>query len=1039
PQDLPSTSQALEITKLKRRVKKLEKGNKGGVIDEMDKDDAVVLMDDKEEGKKVEKAKVDGSAQVQGRQAKSQAEIYKIDMDYANKVLSMQEDESEPAEVQEVVDVVTTAKLITEVVTASSANIPTAEPKVPAATLTAAPARVAAAPSRRRKGVIEMDKEYARKLHAELNKDIDWDVAIDYVKLKAKEDPAVKRYQAMKRKPQTAAQGRKNMMMYLKNVAGFMLDYFKGMSYDDIRPIFEAKFNSNVDFLLKTKEQMEEEENRALQSINETPAKKAVKKRKLNEEVEDLKRHLDIVPDEDDDIYTEATLLARKVPVVDYEIIELNNKPYYKIIRLDGTHQLHISFLTLLKNFNREDLEALWNLVKERKKVPTLKVYSRPDAECWVCPSGLSQWFVAAVYRSGLSQRFVTAVCHSAVLATYDYLEVPERGVVETLLNMSPENKEYYQPEKEAIHLLLTGIEDEIYLIVDACKIAHDMWIEKLQQDESFNIQDVKTNLFWEIGKFTSYNGESNAYTKYEGKEIAKPITPPSESASEEDSDPEQAQRDKDMQKNLALIAKYFKKIYKPTNNNLRTSSNFINKNVDTSLRYKNNNQTGQFGNHWTLTVAGARETVGSQVVQQTRIQCFNCKEFGHFAKEVPTADSGTDTEPLEKVSPLKMPIRSFLGKEIAKPITPPSELASEEDSDPEQAQRDNDIQKNLALIAKYFKKIYKPTNNNLRTSSNFINKNVDTSPRYKNNNQTGQFGNHWTLTIAGARETVGSQVVQQTRIQCFNCKEFGHFAKKGEYDIWAMKMEHYLEHTDYPIWEFIQKGNGPVQVLTDTHGKIKLLPPKTAKEILEAIESRFGGNDESKKMQKYLLKKQFKSVSIEDANQKFLRSLPSSGSQVSLIMRTKPEGLHKGYDRFQSLLSQLETHGVGVSTEDANQKFLRSLPSSWSQVSLIMRTKPGVDTLNFDDLYNNLRIFKSDVKDRKDLEQVDEFDLEEMDLKWQVAMISTRLKKFYKKTGRKLHFDAKEAKLSALIATIHDTLLESADQKGIKTIKREM
>nr|GEY10755.1 ribonuclease H-like domain-containing protein [Tanacetum cinerariifolium] len=68
-------------------------------------------------------------------------------------------------------------------------------------------------------------------------------------------------------------------------------------------------------------------------------------------------------------------------------------------------------------------------------------------------------------------------------------------------------------------------------------------------------------------------------------------------------------------------------------------------------------------------------------------------------------------------------------------------------------------------------------------------------------------------------------------------------------------------------------------------------------------------------------------------------------------------EGLHKGYDRFQSLQSQLETHGAGVSTEDANQKFLRSLPSSWYQVSLIMRTKPVVDTLNFDDLNNNLSL----------------------------------------------------------------------------------
>nr|GEV31225.1 hypothetical protein [Tanacetum cinerariifolium] len=164
--------------------------------------------------------------------------------------------------------------------------------------------------------------------------------------------------------------------MYLKNVVGFKLDYFKGMSYDDIRPIFEAKFNSNVDFILKTKEQIEEEENRALQTINETPAEKAAKRRKLNEEVEDLKRDLEIVPDEDDDVYTEATPLARKVPVVDYEIIELNNKPYYKIIKADGTHQLYISFLTLLKNFDIEDLEALWNLVKERFSTSKPKNFS---------------------------------------------------------------------------------------------------------------------------------------------------------------------------------------------------------------------------------------------------------------------------------------------------------------------------------------------------------------------------------------------------------------------------------------------------------------------------------------------------------------------------------------------------------------------------------------------------------------------------------------------------------------------------------------
>nr|GEW89661.1 hypothetical protein [Tanacetum cinerariifolium] len=365
-----------------------EESNQGMMIDEMDKDDAVVLMDEKEEDKKVEEAKVNESAQ-----------------------------EDEPAKVQEVVDVVTNAKLITKVVTAASetvtaasAIISVAEPQVSAATITAASSRrrkrvvirdpeeesttssiistetkskdkgkgimVEEPKPLKKKQQIKMDEEYARKLHAELNEDIDWDVAIDHMKLKAKEDPAVQRYQVMKRKPQTKAQAQKNMMMYSKNVAGFKLDYFKGMSYDDIRPIFEAKFNSNIEFFLKIKVQMEEEENKALQSINETPTQKAAKRKKLNEEVEDLKRHLEIVPDEDDDVYIEATPLARKVPVVDYKIIELNNKPYYKIIRADETHQLYISFLTLLKIFDREDLEALCSLVKERFSTSKPKNFS---------------------------------------------------------------------------------------------------------------------------------------------------------------------------------------------------------------------------------------------------------------------------------------------------------------------------------------------------------------------------------------------------------------------------------------------------------------------------------------------------------------------------------------------------------------------------------------------------------------------------------------------------------------------------------------
>nr|GFA38000.1 hypothetical protein [Tanacetum cinerariifolium] len=144
-------------------------------------------------------------------------------------------------------------------------------------------------------------------------------------------------------------------------------------------------------------------------------------------------------------------------------------------------------------------------------------------------------------------------------------------------------------------------------------------------------------------------------------------------------SDLEQAQRDKDMQKYLALIAKYFKKIYKPTNNNLRNSSNSRNKNMDTTSRYKNDNQSGQFGNQRMMNVAEARENVDSVYHKEKMLLCKQAEKgvplqaeqydwladtdekideqeleayYSYMAKiqEVPTAETGIDFEPLEQV-----------------------------------------------------------------------------------------------------------------------------------------------------------------------------------------------------------------------------------------------------------------------------------------------------------------------------------------------------------------------------------------------------
>ncbi|GKC07269.1 hypothetical protein Tco_0998879 [Tanacetum coccineum] len=280
-----------------------------------------------------------------------------------------------------------------------------------------------------------------------------------------------------------------------------------------------------------------------------------------------------------------------------------------------------------------------------------------------------------------------------AVLATENSLAVLEQTTVEIVLNMSPANKAHFKSEKEAIHLILTGIGDKIYSTVNACQTAQEMWeaIKRLQQVNELRAERLAKNAnplalvataqtlqdpYYQSSKShksfaptskASLLTRSHATTRHKGKKIAKPITPPSESASDEDSDPEQSQKDKEMQKNLALIAKYFKKIYKPTNNNLRTSSNTRNKNVDTTPRYKNDNQTGQFGNQRAVNVAGARETVGGQLrkvslqAEQSDWLADTDEEideqeleahYSYMAKiqEVPNADSGTDAEPLEHV-----------------------------------------------------------------------------------------------------------------------------------------------------------------------------------------------------------------------------------------------------------------------------------------------------------------------------------------------------------------------------------------------------
>ncbi|GJW22300.1 ribonuclease H-like domain-containing protein [Tanacetum coccineum] len=262
------------------------------------------------------------------------------------------------------------------------------------------------------------------------------------------------------------------------------------------------------------------------------------------------------------------------------------------------------------------------------------------------------------------------------------------------------------------------------------------------------------------------------------------------------------------------------------------------------------------------------------------------------------------------------------------------------------------------------------------------------------------------------------------------------------EYEVWAMKMEYWITNNDMNIWKVIQNGNSLKRTGRDCDRRsipddhvVDFHYMDDARDIWNAVKARFGGNAESKKMRKSMLKQEFLEFRISDA-----------------------EGLHKGYDGMQKILSQLNQLKAKPEDEDINLKFLRALPSSWSQVALTLKTKGGLELLSFDDLYYKLKTLEVDIKGYstfsssqfagpnhsafvnttsaskkmsyadnvlqsfvantepeqqlayEDFDQIEKLNLEEMDLKWQMAMLSVRVHKFEQKAGRKIDFDKKES-----------------------------
>ncbi|GKD11300.1 ribonuclease H-like domain-containing protein [Tanacetum coccineum] len=197
---------------------------------------------------------------------------------------------------------------------------------------------------------------------------------------------------------------------------------------------------------------------------------------------------------------------------------------------------------------------------------------------------------------------------------------------------------------------------------------------------------------------------------------------------------------------------------------------------------------------------------------------------------------------------------------------------------------------------------------------------------------------------------------------------------KPGEYELWRMRMEQYIQMIDYSLWEVIENSNAP---------------PIT--KIVEGVETI---------------------IALTTTEEKAQRS---------------SEVLDQTFDRLQKLISHLEIHGESISQEDVNQKFLRTFVPSNSTNSTdgAVNTAHGATTASTQATAVNSTIIdnlsdsvicayfasqpNSPQLDNEDLQQINPDDLEKIDLRWQMAMLTMRARRFLKNTGRKLTVNGNE------------------------------
>nr|GEV30612.1 Gag-Pol polyprotein [Tanacetum cinerariifolium] len=243
----------------------------------------------------------------------------------------------------------------------------------------------------------------------------------------------------------------------------------------------------------------------------------------------------------------------------------------------------------------------------------------------------------------------------------------------ETYKNVSQDIRDQLNAEAEAVQVILTGIDNDIYLTVDACPNACEMWkaIKRLKQGESINVQDFETNLYWEFGKFTSQDGET--------------------------------------------LESYYLRFYKMMNEFIRNQCK--------------SQELKTVSYHKLYDILKQRQLKVNEIRAKKIARVAN--PLALVAQQHLVYHPQTHPTYYTQNSSTRSQQAATRNRGKATVNTPQPIYEVDED---DETLKDKEIDKLMALISQSFKKIYKPTNNNLQTSSNTSHANQDNSPRINRN-----------------------------------------------------------------------------------------------------------------------------------------------------------------------------------------------------------------------------------------------------------------------------------------------------------------